>query len=171
MSWPQRILVMLLVIMQTFFRNSLCTLIGTSNSKPARNCWDIHRADPTAPSGLYYISYSYGDSQTPDMPSFAEVYCDMQDMVFTFIHCLCLDMLTLLQDSNGNAGWTIIQRRDPNTTEVSFNRSWEEYRDGFGGLWGSHYLGNAKIRILSPLTTPTLSLRIDIVSKRCAPSS
>ncbi|XP_061842959.1 angiopoietin-related protein 1 [Nerophis lumbriciformis] len=81
-------------------------------------------------SGLYTV-----------VPSLAglpvEVYCDM--------------------DTDGG-GWTVIQRRVDGS--VSFDRSWREYRDGFGDLHSEFWLGNDHIHDLS--TQADYSLRIDL---------
>jgi len=39
---------------------------------------------------------------------------------------------------NGS-GWTVIQRRVDGT--VSFRRSWNDYKQGFGGTYGDHWIG------------------------------
>uniref|UniRef100_A0A3B3UU65 Si:ch211-203k16.3 n=1 Tax=Poecilia latipinna TaxID=48699 RepID=A0A3B3UU65_9TELE len=66
-----------------------------------------------------------------------EVYCDM--------------------DTDGG-GWTVIQRRVDGS--VSFDRSWRDYRDGFGDLHSEFWLGNNHIHELS--TQGDYSLRIDL---------
>ncbi|KAG7264935.1 hypothetical protein CRUP_027126 [Coryphaenoides rupestris] len=55
-------------------------------------------------------------------------------------------------------GWTVIQRRMDGT--VSFDRSWREYRAGFGDLNTEFWLGNDHIHHLS--TQGEYSLRIDL---------
>ncbi|XP_077443069.1 fibrinogen-like protein 1 [Stigmatopora argus] len=81
-------------------------------------------------SGLYTV-----------VPSFAgvpvEVYCNM--------------------DVDGG-GWTVIQRRVDGS--VSFDRSWREYRAGFGDLRTEFWLGNDHIHQLSG--RGGYSLRIDL---------
>nr|XP_020510769.1 proteoglycan 4-like [Labrus bergylta] len=44
-------------------------------------------------------------------------------------------------------GWTILQRRKDGS--VSFNRTWAEYRSGFGDLNGEFWLGNNMIHLLT----------------------
>uniref|UniRef100_A0A3Q4BL09 Fibrinogen C-terminal domain-containing protein n=1 Tax=Mola mola TaxID=94237 RepID=A0A3Q4BL09_MOLML len=70
-------------------------------------------------SGLYTVVPSL-----VGMP--VEVYCDM--------------------DTDGG-GWTVIQRRVDGS--VSFDRSWRDYRDGFGDLHSEFWLGNKHIHDLS----------------------
>uniref|UniRef100_A0A3Q2Q4S9 Si:ch211-203k16.3 n=1 Tax=Fundulus heteroclitus TaxID=8078 RepID=A0A3Q2Q4S9_FUNHE len=69
-----------------------------------------------------------------------EVYCDMDT------------------DGEQCGGWTVIQRRVDGS--VSFDRSWRDYRDGFGDLHSEFWLGNNHIHELS--TQGDYSLRIDL---------
>ncbi|XP_034053572.1 angiopoietin-related protein 7 isoform X2 [Gymnodraco acuticeps] len=66
-----------------------------------------------------------------------QVYCDM--------------------DTDGG-GWTVIQRRIDGS--LSFDRSWRDYRDGFGDLHSEFWLGNNHIHDLS--TQGDYSLRIEL---------
>uniref|UniRef100_A0A3Q2DV65 Fibrinogen like 2 n=1 Tax=Cyprinodon variegatus TaxID=28743 RepID=A0A3Q2DV65_CYPVA len=82
-------------------------------------------------SGVYMV--------TPDLRSSSfQVYCDME-----------LD----------GGGWTLLQRRQDG--RVSFNRTWVEYRAGFGVLdGGDFWLGNNKIH---PLTRDRdMELRVEL---------
>ncbi|XP_077408162.1 fibrinogen-like protein 1 [Vanacampus margaritifer] len=81
-------------------------------------------------SGVYTVVPSLGG--TP-----VEVYCDM--------------------DTDGG-GWTVIQRRLDGS--VSFDRSWREYRAGFGDLRSEFWLGNDHIHHLSGQSD--YSLRVDL---------
>ncbi|KAM8751041.1 uncharacterized protein AB9X84_012737 [Acanthopagrus schlegelii] len=71
-------------------------------------------------SGVYLV--------TPDLRSRSfSVFCDME-----------LD----------GGGWTLLQRRQDGS--VSFNRTWDEYRSGFGELDGGEFwLGNNMIHVLT----------------------
>ncbi|XP_031438073.1 fibrinogen-like protein 1 [Clupea harengus] len=55
-------------------------------------------------------------------------------------------------------GWTVIQRRQDGS--VNFDRSWSEYKDGFGDLHTEYWLGNAHIHDLS--SQGDYTLRIDL---------
>ncbi|XP_051975835.1 uncharacterized protein fgl2b [Xyrauchen texanus] len=59
---------------------------------------------------------------------------------------------------SSNGGWTLIQRRFDGST--SFNRSWDEYKRGFGKLMGEFWLGNDKIHWLTK--AKNMSLRIEL---------
>ncbi|CAH1224798.1 FCN1 [Branchiostoma lanceolatum] len=55
-------------------------------------------------------------------------------------------------------GWTVIQRRQDGS--VPFNRTWEEYKQGFGDKNGEYWLGNENIHLLTQQKSYTL--RIDM---------
>uniref|UniRef100_A0A8C9SCJ6 Si:ch211-203k16.3 n=1 Tax=Scleropages formosus TaxID=113540 RepID=A0A8C9SCJ6_SCLFO len=81
-------------------------------------------------SGVYTVVPSMGA-----MP--VEVFCDM--------------------DTEGG-GWTVIQRRQDGS--VSFDRTWKEYKEGFGDLHTEFWLGNEHIHELS--VQGDYSLRINL---------
>lgn len=55
-------------------------------------------------------------------------------------------------------GWTVIQNRQDGSLE--FNRTWQEYREGFGSPKGEHWLGNAALYALT--STGQHQLRIEL---------
>ncbi|XP_066196202.1 angiopoietin-related protein 7-like, partial [Sylvia atricapilla] len=60
-------------------------------------------------------------------------------------------------DTEGG-GWTVIQRRQDGS--VDFNRTWNEYKEGFGDLKGEFWLGNDNIHRMT--SQGDYSLRIDL---------
>ncbi|XP_054844291.1 fibroleukin [Eublepharis macularius] len=66
-----------------------------------------------------------------------EVYCDMGSM---------------------GGGWTVIQMRQDGST--NFNRTWNEYKNGFGNLSREFWLGNDKIHLLTK--SKEMQLRIEL---------
>ncbi|XP_056886973.1 fibroleukin [Takifugu flavidus] len=55
-------------------------------------------------------------------------------------------------------GWTVIQTRQDGL--LDFNRTWQEYREGFGSPKGEHWLGNAALHALT--STGPHQLRIEL---------
>ncbi|XP_019646401.1 PREDICTED: fibrinogen-like protein 1 isoform X2 [Branchiostoma belcheri] len=55
-------------------------------------------------------------------------------------------------------GWTVIQRRQDGS--VPFNRTWEEYKHGFGNKNGEYWLGNENIHLLT--SQKNYTLRVDL---------
>ncbi|CAH1251216.1 DMBT1 [Branchiostoma lanceolatum] len=72
------------------------------------------------------------------LPSGVDAYCDM--------------------DTAGG-GWTVIQRRQDGS--VPFNRTWEEYKQGFGNKNGEYWLGNENIHLLT--NQKNYRLRVDLL--------
>lgn len=62
------------------------------------------------------------------------------------------------ESENNSRGWTIIQRRLDGS--ISFNRSWENLKNGFGFLSGEFWLGNDKLSYLT--NQGVYELRIDL---------
>ncbi|KAM9408450.1 fibroleukin [Pholidichthys leucotaenia] len=56
-------------------------------------------------------------------------------------------------------GWTVIQNRQDGS--VDFNRTWQEYREGFGNLQGEHWLGNAALHALTSTGQHLLHIELE----------
>ncbi|XP_036373403.1 fibrinogen-like 2a [Megalops cyprinoides] len=56
-------------------------------------------------------------------------------------------------------GWTVVQQRLNGT--VSFNRSWTDYKKGFGNLHGEFWLGNDKIHLLTKAKDMILRVELE----------
>ncbi|XP_062853067.1 microfibril-associated glycoprotein 4 [Trichomycterus rosablanca] len=118
--------------------------ITQSGPEPA-----IQRPPTVSPSsGLYpqscYVIFEYGIKENgiytiqpdPQRPAL-EVVCDME---------------------SAGGGWTVFQRRFDG--QLDFNRTWQEYRDGFGSLQREHWLGNAVLHSLTATGQHTLRITL-----------
>ena len=107
------------------------------------NCQDIYALGNTS-SGVYTIYEpwsAFKASRNLDSNRKAiDVFCDQDN-------------------ANGGPGWLVFQRRQDDS--VSFNRTWNEYRDGFGNLTSNVWLGNQNIAIITGSDT-AYKLRIDL---------
>ena len=63
-------------------------------------------------------------------------------------------------------GWTVIQQRKNSNT--SFNRTWQEYKDGFGDPATNHWVGLQKIRDIIT-SSPGLKFQLYIGLERLHP--
>ncbi|MGH0149439.1 UNVERIFIED_CONTAM: hypothetical protein FKN15_033427 [Acipenser sinensis] len=82
-------------------------------------------------NGLYRV--------TPDPRNGTfEVYCDMESY---------------------GGGWTVLQHR--HNGSVSFNRTWKEYKKGFGSFKGEFWLGNDKIHLLTKAKDMILRIELE----------
>ncbi|KAM4589029.1 angiopoietin-1 [Odontesthes bonariensis] len=122
---------------QTQLMQSVHTLINmvasTTGSPPRTQMWkDCADAFKAghSVSGLYHI---YIGNRTEPV----QVYCDME--------------------TNGG-GWTVFQRRFNGS--VDFQRSWREYKMGFGDVLGEHWLGNEVLYLLT--SQGQYSLRVEL---------
>ncbi|XP_070173036.1 fibrinogen C domain-containing protein 1-like [Littorina saxatilis] len=71
------------------------------------------------------------------------------------------DPITVYCDqTTDNGGWIVFQRRQD--ASVDFNQNWTEYRNGFGDLEGSFWLGLDKLHKLTTSQTERDELRIDL---------
>ncbi|XP_078659335.1 scavenger receptor cysteine-rich domain superfamily protein-like [Branchiostoma floridae x Branchiostoma belcheri] len=120
------------------------TLLRTTDEAWAtqQNFWTVQE-DPVLPGdddcAAYHASgQTISGVYTLDLSSTSvEAYCDME--------------------SEGG-GWTVIQRRQDGS--VLFNRTWEEYKQGFGNKNGEYWLGNENIHLLTKRRN--YKLRIDM---------
>ena len=62
----------------------------------------------------------------------------------------------------GEGGWTVIQKRE--NGDIEFNRTWQDYLDGFGSTTGNYWLGLRNIRDIVSQPGTTFELYIGMQS-------
>ncbi|XP_042217870.1 techylectin-5A-like [Homarus americanus] len=75
--------------------------------------------------------------------------------------CACSSPVQVWCDmETDGGGWTVFLSRQRQSPQENFNRSWVDYKNGFGNVSGEHWLGN---EILHKLTASRdYSLRLDM---------
>jgi len=88
---------------------------------------------------MLYAGFNHSDVYTisPDRRTDMKVFCDQE---------------------TDNGGWIVFQRRVD--ASVSFHRTWEDYKRGFGNPKGNFWLGNDNIHLIT--SSSKVSLRIDL---------
>ncbi|XP_014876972.1 fibrinogen-like protein 1 [Poecilia latipinna] len=114
----------------------LMTQQGNSNDAGADQVQDTQHADCSQVYSSGFQSSGLYRIRPSGSPSAVKVYCDMTE----------------------GGGWTVLQRR-VNGTEA-FNRSWIEYKDGFGDLNAEFWLGNDNMHFLT--TQGNYSVKINL---------
>lgn len=88
---------------------------------------------------MLYAGFNHSDVYTisPDRRTEMKVFCDQE---------------------TDNGGWIVFQRRVD--ASVSFHRTWEDYKRGFGNPKGNFWLGNDNIHLIT--SSSKVILRIDL---------
>ncbi|XP_056009280.1 uncharacterized protein LOC125663801 isoform X2 [Ostrea edulis] len=98
------------------------------------DCWDIYQSGRNR-SGVYTI-YPWREVSRP-----VDVFCNMEIPP---------------------GGWTVLQKRFDGST--SFNRTWIEYRNGFGSAHSEYWLGNEIVHVLTKKNHSSLHIIINSTS-------
>ncbi|KAM9376196.1 fibrinogen-like protein 1 [Pholidichthys leucotaenia] len=109
---------------------------GNQNKVRANQSQDTEYADCSELFSSGFRSSGLYRIRPKDSLSPIRVYCDMSE----------------------GSGWTVIQRRI--NGRETFNRSWTEYKDGFGDLDAEFWVGNDNLHYIS--TQGNYSLRISL---------
>ncbi|XP_006773988.1 PREDICTED: angiopoietin-2 isoform X2 [Myotis davidii] len=119
--------------------HSLLTLVSTSGARPAPAAKeervtfrDCAEAFKSGltTSGVYTLTFPNSTEET-------KAYCDME---------------------SAGGGWTLIQRREDGS--VDFQRTWNEYKAGFGNPAGEHWLGNEFVAQVTTQKRYVLRIRL-----------
>ena len=119
----------------TYYRERLMTLRSSCPAPVFHSCCDVKNTFYFARSGVYELNHPCsGDNDAGHSKAFA--YCDME---------------------TDDGGWIVIQRRTDGS--LQFNRTFEEYENGFGDPSGEFWYGLRNIYCLT--TTGHTEVRID----------
>ncbi|KAG9332632.1 hypothetical protein JZ751_014730 [Albula glossodonta] len=75
------------------------------------------------------------------------------------LRSITLQPPTACDMETAGGGWTVFQRRQDGS--VDFNRTWQEYRNGFGSPQGEHWLGNAALHGLTATGQHQLRIQLE----------
>ncbi|XP_078589539.1 fibrinogen-like protein 1 [Branchiostoma floridae x Branchiostoma japonicum] len=106
-------------------KNSISKLGALLDSIDVKDCGEIYRnTKGRMVSGIYTIYPRASDGEDKSAP--LRVFCRVK----------------------AGLAWTVIQRRQDGSVDF-YNRTWEDYRRGFGNLTGEFWLGNDNIHLLT----------------------
>ncbi|XP_027233479.2 ficolin-1 [Penaeus vannamei] len=75
--------------------------------------------------------------------------------------CLCTKPIQVWCDMDTDGGgWTVFFKREKNHVQERFNRSWSEYKDGFGNPSSEYWLGNELLHTMT--SSREYTLRMDL---------
>ncbi|KRT85765.1 hypothetical protein AMK59_406, partial [Oryctes borbonicus] len=87
--------------------------------------------------------YSCVDLLNSGMRQSGVYYLQIRGTTYWFLKVFC-------EQEVAEGGWTVIQRRDDfNDPRESFNRDWNDYKNGFGDPSKEFWLGNENIYMLT----------------------
>lgn len=86
--------------------------------------------------------------------------------IFPFT-CKCgKPMLVWCDMETDGGGWTVMLNRQVQTQQLDFNRTWEEYKEGFGNPHSEYYLGNELLHRLTSSRLYAIRLDMELTSGR-----
>ncbi|KFW77721.1 Angiopoietin-4, partial [Manacus vitellinus] len=110
--------------------------ISPGQEQQFQDCAEVHRAGIRT-SGVYTLHIANLTNPSPSPLSPLQAYCDME---------------------TDQGGWTVIQLRANGS--LSFQRSWREYKQGFGDAAGEYWLGNEAVHLLTSRVPYTLRVEL-----------
>lgn len=108
----------------------------------------------------FTTSIKYADRPPPHSSSFrvGNAICGSPNSRFYYIEVFVLVQAKCDMETAGG-GWTVIQNRHDGS--LDFNRTWQEYREGFGSPLGEHWLGNAALYALTSTGQHQLQIELE----------
>ncbi|KAK3105872.1 hypothetical protein FSP39_007547 [Pinctada imbricata] len=115
--------------------NVMMSVVMQTNAEIVIDCSWHKRSNPLAKSGIYYLHIA-GERTFP-------AFCDME---------------------TDKGGWTVIMSRERNMA-FNFNRTWEDYKRGFGNVSGDYWIGNDIIHKITKHRPSELYFKIHFIRK------
>ncbi|XP_037799288.1 ficolin-1-like [Penaeus monodon] len=79
--------------------------------------------------------------------------------------CLCTKPIQVWCDMDTDGGgWTVFFKREKNLIQERFNRSWSEYKDGFGNPSSEYWLGNELLHTMTSSREYTLRMDLQLAT-------
>ncbi|KAI8503909.1 hypothetical protein Bbelb_179770 [Branchiostoma belcheri] len=114
--------------------NSLSDVRNLVGKLTPKDCGEIYRSSKGVMDSGVYTIYPRQSGGNSNYHARFPVFCRVED---------------------GRA-WTVMQRRQDGSVDF-YNRTWEDYRRGFGNLWREFWFGNDKIHLLTNQGSNTIN--------------